>query len=256
MGRYDKIKVYNNGSWHTPSRIRVYNNGWQDLGTSTSDNTKTMKVRSGSSFQRCTLNKRTQTVVTDRWAQGRFNLLPASGYCRCSKSSGAGNINWYFRAVIEKTTSAEQHIFYCGTGGSPESPGSNYVRVTWLGDGRIRVDTAYNSSVSTMYSSNSVGANQQVYLNVYSNAGSYACVIEFNGVVTSSNLYTAFRFNGCTTTVGSSNTKIRGTLSAAGCSYSDICSCSFDASTASGSNGYSYANVNHQESTRTDVWYE
>ena len=196
MGRYDKIKVYSSGAWHTPSRIRVYQNGWQDLGTFDSYNTKTMKVRSGSSFQRCTLNRRDQTVVTDRYAKGRFNLLPSSGYCRCSKSSNAGNYNWYFRATVEKTTDTDQYLFYCGTGGSPNSPGSHYARITWLANGKIRVESCYNGSVSSMTSSNAVMKDTQVYLNVYSNKGSYTNYIVFTSslVYISSNKSARFLF--------------------------------------------------------------
>ena len=257
MGRYDKIKVYSSGAWHTPSRIRVYQNGWQDLGTFDSYNTKTMKVRSGSSFQRCTLNRRDQTVVTDRYAKGRFNLLPSSGYCRCSKSSNAGNYNWYFRATVEKTTDTDQYLFYCGTGGSPNSPGSHYARITWLANGKIRVESCYNGSVSSMTSSNAVMKDTQVYLNVYSNKGSYTNYIVFNGVTTSAALYGTFRYNGCTTTVGDTDTKIRSTLSAAGVDGGgNTYSCSFDASTVSGTDNSRYKNVVHEETTRIDTYYE
>lgn len=258
MGRYDKIKVYHNGTWKTPTQCRVYANGaWQDLGTATSYNTKSMYVRKNGSSVRATLNRRDQVVVTDRWAEGRFYLLPASGYCRCSQSSGAGAYNWYFRAYVEKTTNCDQYLFYCGTGGNPSSPGQHYVRVTWLSDGRIRVDASYSGTVRTMYSSNAVGANTNVYLNVYSNAGSYSCTIDFNGVTTTASVGTSFRYNGSTTTVGDTYTKIRGTLSAAGVDGSGYThSCSFNAATASGSDGSQYSGVTHRESTRTDVYYE
>ena len=45
MGRYDKIKVYNNGSFVQPKRIRVWNNGsWLDLGSNDSDNKRSLYV--------------------------------------------------------------------------------------------------------------------------------------------------------------------------------------------------------------------
>jgi len=257
MGRYDKIKVYSGGSWHIPSRIRVYNNGWQDLGTSTSYSTKTLSVRNGSSFSRATLNRRDQVVVTDRWVNGRFNLLPGSGYCRCSNSTSSGTYDWYFRGTVEKTTDSAQYLFYCGTGGSPENPGQQYVRITWLSDGKIRMECCYNGNVASVTSSNSVGANQQVYLNVYSNKGSYTTYIVFNGVTTSASVGRTFRYNNCTTTVGDTYTKLRNNLSAAGVDGSgNTYSCSFDASYISGTDNYRYANADHRESTRTDVYYE
>lgn len=257
MGRYDKIKVYSSGSWRTPNQIRVYNNGWQDLGTATSYSTKKLQVRSGSAFYRATLNRKDQVVVTDRYAEGQFTLLPANGYCRCSKSSSAGNYDWYFRATVEKTTANQQYLFYCGTG-TPSSPGANYVRVTWLADGKIQVDSSFNSTVRSFSSSNSVGANTSVYLNVYSNKGSYSTTIVFNDVTTtSSTLANSFRYANAKTYVGDTNTRIRGTLSAAGVDGSGgTHSCSFNAATASGTDGTQYNGVVHRETTRTDVYYE
>ena len=257
MGRYDRIKVYNNGSWVQPNQIRVYNNGWQDLGTNNSYSTKTLQVREGNEFKRATLNRRDEQVVTDRWAEGRFKLLPASRYCRCSKSTSAGSYNWYFRATIEKTTDTDQYLFYCGTGGNPSSPGSHYARITWLANGKIRVESCYNGNVSSMTSSNAVMKDTQVYLNVYSNKDSYTNYIVFNGVTTSATIYGTFRVNGCTTTVGDTYTKIRNNLSAAGVDGNgNTGSCSFDASYANGTDNSQYKEVTHRESTRTDIHWE
>ena len=258
MGRYDKIKVYNNGSWVQPNQIRVYNNGWQDLGTNSSYNTKSLQVRKNNAFVRATLNRRDEQVVTDRWAEGRFKLLPASRYCRCSNnSSGTLRYNWYFRTTVEKTTDSEQYLFYCGTGGSPESPGKHYVRVTWQSNGKIRLDAAYDGNVKTLTSSNAVGKNTPVYLNVYSNAGSYNAYIVFNGVTTSGKVASSFMYNGCTTTVGDTYTKIRNNLAAAGVDGSkNTGSCSFNASYANGTDNSQYKGVTHRESTRTDVYWE
>jgi len=259
MGRYDNIKVYNNDSWVQPNQIRVYNNGWQDLGTNDSYNTKSLQVRKGNEFKRATLNRRDEEVVTDRWANGRFKLLPANRYCRCPDNSDHTlQYNWYFRTTVEKTTDNAQYLFYCGTGGSPESPGNNYIRVTWQADGKIKVDGRYNGgTVGSVTSSNAVGKNTQVYLNVYSNKGSYKCTIDFNGTTTSGNIYSSFMFNNSTTTVGDTYTKIRNNLAAAGVDGSgNTGSCSFNASTVSGTDNSQYKEVTHRESTRTDTYWE
>ena len=61
MGRYDKIRVYDNG-WKQPSRIRVYKKdvGWVDFGDNNSDNNKDINVykKSSNNFIRDTLNKK------------------------------------------------------------------------------------------------------------------------------------------------------------------------------------------------------
>lgn len=255
MGRYDKIKVYNNGSWHTPNRIRVYNNGWKDLGTADSYNTSSLNVRNGNSFARATLNRQDYTTVTDRYASGTFKLLPANGFCYCTKSSSAGNWDWYFRCTIKKTTNTEQNIFWAGsTNYNPSNPGSNYVQIKWLADGKIRVGVSdgYGGGSHSLTSSNSVLAGNEVYLNVYVNAGSRTMYIVFNGVTTSGSMGSAFSISNSWNQVGDANMIFKGTLSAAGVKYSkQPKSVSFDVSTASGTDNSQYENVTHQETTTT-----
>lgn len=249
MGRYDKIKVYSGGTWKTPTYCRVYNNGvWADLGADTSANTKSLYVRKGSSWVRATLNRQTQTVITDRWLAGSFNLLPANGYNFCpSYSSGW---NWYFRATIRKTTSDSQRVFWFGTG-------SNYVSIYWNANGTITATVSYSGTgARSVTSSNAVGANQDVYLNVYANKGSTVLYINFNGVTTSGNVYNNILYNNASNAVGDTYMQFRGNISVGGVDGSGgTHSVSFDAGYASGSDGWQYQNANHRETSTTQtIW--
>lgn len=249
MGRYNKIKTYYNGSWRTPNRIRVYNNGWQDLGTNDSYNTKTMKVRNGNSFVRCTLNRQDTTSITDRWANGSFSLLPANGYNFCPIIFGYNyGAPWYFRATIRKTASVNQNVFYSGYG-------SSYIQVVWLADGKIQVTTAYGGGSSTVTSSNSVGINTDVYLNIYANELSNTLYIVFNGVTTSGTVNYTFLDARATNIVGDTYMQFRNNLSAKGASHDTDYryTASFDASYASGTDNNQYKDVIHKETTTTNT---
>ena len=247
MGRYDKIKVYSGGAWKSPKQIKVYTGTkWEDLGTYDSANTKTLKVCKNNSFVRATLNKKVTTEVTDRYATGSFSLKPASGFCRCPDSSYNDEHNWYFKVgSIKKTASGDKRIFYCGVS-------DNYVSIYWLSNGKIRVRTCWDGSYTDLTSSNAVGLNTAVNLQVYSNKGSYKTYIKFNGTTTSKNQYETFMFNNATNTVGDSGIEFRGTLSAAGCSYSKDYSVSFTVSTASAADG-AHTKITHKETTRQVV---
>lgn len=257
MGRYDKIQVYDNNAWHIPKQIRVYHNGaWQDLGRDDSYSTKEIKVKSGENFIRCTLNRRDETVISDQYIQGTFNLLPANGYCR-----HATKADWYFRATIERTRDdSDVAIFYCGNG-NLNGWGRSYIVIQWLANGKIRVTTAYNGVAVSMTSTNAVAKNTAVYLNVYSNRGSTMCYIDFDGVTTSGNLTSTFNISNAINIVGESGLKVRGMLSACGTNYVNANTfethvCSFNANTASDTDWANYTNVNHVEHSSVIVHYE
>ena len=75
MGRYDKIRVFKDGSWRQPSRIYVRKNGgWLDLGTNDSNITTPLNVRKNGAFVRATLNKNVYTVNGDSYVKNQFKL--------------------------------------------------------------------------------------------------------------------------------------------------------------------------------------
>lgn len=251
MGRYDKIKVYNEGVWTTPSRIRVYNNGWLDLGLQDSLVTTALNVYSEDVLKRVTLNRIDTTVVTDKYAVGPFSVSPAAGYCFCPTSSSAGEYNFNFNCTVRKTSATDQRIFYSGNGYDDD-----FIDITWLANGKIRVQGAYNGNVKTLTSSNAVGINTWVNLRVYANKGSYKTYIVFNGVTTSTSFYVAFINKSVTNKIGTSYLHFKNTLTVTGVSYTKgALTASFNASTVSGTAG-SYVGVTHKEDTRVDTTYE
>lgn len=254
MGRYDRIRVYHNGQWKQPTRIRRYYYGtWQDLGDNNSSNTVSMYVRNSSgASKRATLNRQDYDYIVDQWAQGSFSLIPAYGFQYCTyNTDGATNRNWYFSATIRKTQDVDQNVFRCSA-----TTGS-FIEVKWLADGRIYVHARYGSNGyhAQLYSSNAIGANNNVYLYLHCNAnnsGREKFYIEFNGVTTAAKLSTAFAEANSKTSniVGDTYMQFRNTLTAAGCGVEGTIpySVSFNASTASGSDGSQYTGVNHQVS--------
>lgn len=247
MGRYDNIKIYYNNAWRNPNEIYVFQDQWTpaSFGRYDSDNTRPLYVYDGEDYKRITLNRSVETVVTDSWIEGAFNLLPAAGFCWCP--NGAWKYyNWYFRATIKKTTLGNKRVFYCGDNAT------GYIAIYWQADGTIKVDT-YKTELISVTTSNSVGLNTEAYLNVYSNARDNTIYIEWNDVTSSGTSTQSFIVNG-TNTVGSAGLQFRDTISVAGVGPGDSTyTISFDADTASGSDGNQYTNVNHQETTNTVV---
>lgn len=252
MGRYDKIKVYNNGSFVQPNRIRVYNNGWQDLGTNDSDSTKTLKVRNGNSFSRATLNKKTTTTVTDRWATGNFKILPANGYNSWPEN---GQPFKFSIDSIEKTTNSSQvRIFHFWTNNS-----GSYINIVWDTDGYIRAHFSYNGSDRVTTSAVAYGANTRISfsLETYNNNGVARCGMTVNGNWSGGNAVSSISYYNADNLVGDDNLKLRGTLKVSGYDSSGGAhSVNINMNTASGSNGSTYQNVNHHESTTTTITWE
>ena len=259
MGRYDKIKVYNGSSWVKPSRIRVFaNNAWQDLGTDDSSITKTLYVQNGSSLARATLNRTVVTVPGESYTGGDgFQVLPANGYCFCPKSGYDNNATWFFRATIRKVADGDQNVFYVADGSW-----ANFIQITWLSDGRIRVrgKSSYSSyGEMSITSSNSVGKNTWVYLNVTATKNSYNVSITFNGTTTSGKNYNSFRVSGATNWVGSSGVQfkngfeVQGTAYYGSSGYGTTNYKSIDLSSASGSSSGNYSGIDHIDATTTKV---
>lgn len=251
MGRYDKIKVYNNNAWRAPNRIRVYQNGWQDLGTNDSDSTKTLKVRYNNAFRRVTLNKKTTTTVTDRWATGNFKVLPANGY-----NSWPDNGRPFSFSIdsMEKTTSGAQvRIFNFWTSAS-----GSYINIVWDTDGYIRAYFAYNGNVRTITSAVSYGANTRISFSLATRNNTYGayCDMYVNGNW-SGGYVNSLSYGSADNLVGDGNLKLRGALRVSGYdSGGGAHSVAIDMNTASGSNGSTYQDVPHHETTTTTVTWE
>lgn len=219
MGRYDKIKVYNGSGWVKPNRIRVYaNNAWQDLGTDDSANTRALNVHNGSALVRATLNRTLVTLAGESYLGGDgFRMLPKNGYCYCPNTRDYVNTTWFFRATIRKTDAGQKQVFWTGN-----ASGSCYLFIDWLADGRIkvRIKSYYGSqNEQSVTTTNAVGANQWVYLDVTCNKGVFKMSVNFNGVVTTGYMYETWKISNADNWVGSTGVHFKDMLYMQGSVY-------------------------------------
>lgn len=259
MGRYDRIRVFDGSSWRTPTQIKVYNFGWQDLGTATSYSTRPLYVykETENILKRATLNRRDYTTVVDQYTTGQFKLTPASGYCYATNSSSVTKYPWNFEATLRKTSATTQQVFWCGY-----STGTSYIRVRWLDDGRISVDNKWKggNSVDTVTTTNTIPINEWHKLRVYTPKNSSTVQIWIDDVkVKTGTLNNFFAITDATTKVGDTYINFKDIFKAQGCKYrAGSYSCQFDASTASGTGTgtATYQDVMHYAETQTGTVYE
>ena len=252
MSRYNRIKVYKDGSWVNPTRVRVYNNGWIDLGAADSYVKTKMAVYKNGVKYAATCDRVDTTVVTDQYSSGKFSLLPASGYCYCPQSSSYGGHNFNFNCTIRKTADVDQVIFHT----YHKTNTKDFFKITWQADGKIRVDADYSSGTTrTFTSSNAVKAGTWVNLRVYANKDSYNCYIVFNGTTTSKTLYSSFITTGAVNYVGDTYINFKNTLTVTGVKYGPTAyTASFNASTESAETS-SHTAITNVKDTRVDVSY-
>lgn len=253
MGRYDKIKVYNGSKFVKPKRIRVYDkstNSWVDLGDDNSDNTRSLYVyKTPTELVRATLNKKTVSVPGEQYAQGPFNLLPTNNFC-----FNPGTTQFKFAAEsMRKVSAGDQRIFYTGSG-------NNYLDIYWMADGRIRVrtNTTYGGGgYRELYSSNSVGLNTWVYLFVVVNQNSNVMSITFGVQKTTGQMGAFWEISGAWNEVGSWGIQFKNNINARGAVYyGGAREVNINMTYASGSDGGSYMNVNHYNTSTTKVIWE
>lgn len=250
MGRYDKIKVYNGSAWVKPTHLRIYNgSGYTDLGKDDSDNKTPLHVYDADgNLQRVTLNKTVNTVAGEKYTSGAWNMLPIDGY----------NWNWTAAAMavecmVRRTDASDKRIFYVGKSGS-------YFDVWWLADGRIRIRSQYNGgTVSTRYSSNYVTAtNTWVYLYIYTGQQNSNGQGSLNWNHTVTTIWTnAFEVSGTTNVVGSDGIHFKSVFTCQGRKYSyGITHFSKNMETISGTDGSTYQNVNHVDTSYETITWE
>lgn len=252
MGRYDKIKVYNNGSWHTPNRIRVYKNGWQDLGTNDSSNTKTLYVRHNNRFRRATLNKKTTTTVTDKWALGGFTALPENGFN--SWPDNGRPFKFSIDSMKKTTNSAQVRIFHFWT-----NVAGSYINIVWDTDGYVRAHFGYAgyaekvvTSAVPVYANQAVGLSLETYNNTY---GAY-CGMSLNGNW-SGGYVNSISYGSASNAVGDGNIQFRGNLKISGYdSGGGAHSIAFNASDAATGTTSQYRNLTHQQTSVTTTTWE
>lgn len=149
MGRYDKIKVYNNGSFVQPKRIRVWNNGsWLDLGSNDSDNKRSLYVYKNGIKKRATLNKIITSYAGDSYRNGAIQIL--DGNTCFSVNSSYSNVEFVFTAYIRRIGSGSRNIFKAWG----RSNSTNHLYITLNSNGTVSVNAncsfgSYSDAVAT-----------------------------------------------------------------------------------------------------------
>ena len=145
MGRYDKIKVYDNG-WKQPSRIRIFKKGtgWVDFGMDDSDNKSDINVykKSSNDFVRATLNKRV-TYYSYSKGTGYTESSWGPGFdCGFSPTSSYGGFRFEFTATVYRRDSQKRCLY-----SSKAKYGTHYCYIDLNADGSItfKIDTDYSS---------------------------------------------------------------------------------------------------------------
>ena len=144
MGRYDKIRVYDNG-WKQPSRIRVMKNGsWVDLGDNDSTNNTDFNVYklSSSKFVRATLDKKV-TPYSYSQGTGYTESSWSPGFdCGFSPTSSYGGFRFEFTATVYRRDSAKRCLY-----SSKAKYGTHYCYIDLNADGSItfKIYTDYSS---------------------------------------------------------------------------------------------------------------
>ena len=143
MGRYDKIKVYKNGSFVQPKRIRVWNNGsWLDLGDNDSSNARSLYVYKNGSKKRATLNKTVTSYTGDTYRNGGIQIL--DGDTCFSPNSSYTNTEFVFTAYVRRKTSGEKNIFKMYGRATPNRD-YFYIKLNANGTVSIGVNTQFSS---------------------------------------------------------------------------------------------------------------
>lgn len=212
MGRYDRIQVYDGSAWRKPSEIQVYNGTrYVSLGSDSSYNTEHIYANNGGdNYPRATLYRHDYTIPGESYSYGTFSLGDDQ-LCWNPYKSG----DHYIKCTIKKTTNGAVNILTSKT-----SNDSSHLIVTWEADGRIKVSikSEYGKSPGTnnLYSSNAVGANQWVTLEIIayksSTDGYGKLTIKFNGTSVQRDYNHTFSRNGMSNNWGDSNLQFRGTL--------------------------------------------
>lgn len=215
MGRYDRIKVFDGSSFRKPNRIKVFNGSvWKDLGidTNTTDNGR-IKVYNGSSIVEATKHYVTHstTVYGDYYTNGEFAIANASHYCFCPNAKNNGswqsyNKEWDFSCTAKKDGDSNQLLLYIGS-----SSESTKIKITWLADGRLQVETRFNNG-TTYYltSDNAVHASQGwVSIRVHQARNSNTMEMWFDGNYKTGTMYGAFSIGNATGKAGSNGTHFK-----------------------------------------------
>jgi len=172
MGRYDRIKVYHNGQWKTPTEIKVRSGGaWVSLGTQDGENQTTAgggvrhlyrytkaritKEKRGTWIDLPPYNTGQAQINNTRTENGRtvynYQWMPLDNYS-----------NYYghsFECTALKADSYDRLLFLIGsttTGGSlsnliPDAQNPQLIKIVWHASGQISVRINDDAETVTLY---------------------------------------------------------------------------------------------------------
>lgn len=216
MGRYDKIRVYKDGTWYQPKRIRIWNaGGWIDLGNNDSYITSSLKVRKDGGWHRATLNRQDYSyTVGEEYAYGKFALYPKSAYgYNTSKAS------WGFYMKVRKVEAGDKFLVDIhNVTGSNDRP---YLKIIWRNDGYIEIKNNYSGTEYSLVSARAYGLNEYIRVNIYAKKGSTKMYLGVNDEYTSKHLYGTFSNIGSVTYIGDSGLNYIEGFTCYGAAYSN-----------------------------------
>lgn len=175
---------------------------WVDLGANDSANTRPLKVWTGSSWDRKTLNRQVNYGDKEWYCSGN------GGYGEIGKNESRYNLNqnyFDFHCYCMKDYGNDKRIATFGS----TSQGWN---ITWLGDGRIKWSTYYGSKGYHSYSGNYISGTY-TWANIdinFTSTGTGAGNMYFNGTWSSANRSGRHQYSNQYTYIGNWGVAFRG----------------------------------------------
>lgn len=273
MGRYDRLKIYNDlGNFVNPNRLYIqgpnYNRAENliDFGLADSDNTTTLKVYTEDrNWERVTLNKHVEIIPGSKYTTGSFKLIPASGFCSCTKTSSNNyrKATWYFRTKVKRVAfSTNTNIFRCGNSSS-----TSEVKIIWNSDGKFYFKRSYGSGGTNTYTTpdafNSLDTIYQIDFTIENGTNKLkikiinTSTLEENNYEVSLTAGSNFTITNATNTVGSNEVQFYDYIQAQGVKYQwstytrDI---DLDTATSGASGDYTDLNIVTEPDTEIVTW--
>lgn len=236
MGRYDRIRVFDGTNWRQPRKIFIYNgNNWIDL-KADDDTSQSGTLHIFDALWKEATKHYVSTSHTEYgpwYTTGEFTIANAYNYCYCPKSpTSSESRTWDFRCTVRKTVNQDKLILFIGS-----SSENTRIKIIWLADGRIKVETRFNgATLHSMYSTNAVQASTNfISLRVYQIKNDSTMHIVFNGQDTTQAMYDSFTFSNMIGKAGSDSVNFKDNFYLEGGANS----------------GYGYGTINQDATTLT-----
>lgn len=260
MGRYDKIKVYDDSGWVNPSRIRIYSNGtWKDLGDKLSDNTQSLNVCVDNQWVRATLNRTIQPGSGDKYANGQFKIKPENGFSYYPTGSA-----FQFKCTIRRTSNTKKLLFRSGVYSG--STLTSYFQIYWETDGKFTIEnhSSYGGGYYSYTSKVAIPLNTWVKINAYVNKGTTTLHFDYytlDGTIPlkqeTSSMYGQYAVGSCINVVGANSIDFKDDITVKGYKASDggsACTVTFNISNETGSGTSQHTAFNKYNPEEVILW--